>query len=217
MLGMTDIACWKCGKRSSIDGPPFKCSSCTARLRRAGGAWKHTLRTEILSREREGISELGAIDVPALSRFLTVTKKELAEYINVESSPPPTTDVPGLQSAPPATGQPDTPVPIPSAVCERCGASFNENVAFCSMCGSPTQPPGIEDRIHSLEKQVKHLTAALASRTTSADHTFLWHRVASTEKWAVAWGVWARTILINIIVFFALAILLGGIGVLAFR
>lgn len=90
---MTDIACWKCGERSSIDHrPPYKCSFCKARLRRAEGSWKHTLRMEIESREREGIASLGSADIPALGRFLTVTKKDLAEYIGIALQEPASTE-----------------------------------------------------------------------------------------------------------------------------
>lgn len=92
---MTEIGCWKCGERSSIDeGPPFKCSFCKARLRRAEGSWKHTLRMEILSREREGLASLGSADFPALARFLTVTNKELGDFIDIARQEPSTETAP---------------------------------------------------------------------------------------------------------------------------
>lgn len=101
-------------------------------------------------------------------------------------------------------------------MCSACGATFPDDAAFCSHCGSPTGPPDDAARIAALEEQVQELNAALHQRPpTPPPAPFRWHTVSSQDKWAVTWGVWGRTILINIIVFFALAILLGGLGVLA--
>ena len=118
--------------------------------------------------------------------------------------------------------------PISVAVCTSCGEVYSESVPFCSQCGSPTDTPeptvaSLLESVQRLEREMADLGGLLrriehgsGDRYESAD--FDWLAVPPAEKWSVTWGVFGRTILINIAVFLGLMILMmavAGIGCLA--
>jgi hypothetical protein len=89
-------------------------------------------------------------------------------------------------------------------------------VKFCSECGTETVAPDAADQVIQLQESVRALSERVGqlevSGKGSAVSKFSWPDVPGHQKWKVTWGVFGRTILINIgiyvgIVFFILVVL----------
>ena len=208
---MTDIYCWSCGTGNVIDdGPPYRCARCDGSLKRRI-PWHAALDIEAKVRSRDRLPPLGHDDISALAQFLEVDQAAILDHLRL---PPAQSD--GNRLAP--DGQDASPAPIlaPRSVCSGCGAVYTDTVAFCSTCGSPTQPPDDDTRLRALESQLATVQYELhALQVKTPEQEFRWQQVRAAEKWAVTWGVWGRTILVNIMLFVGFIIILAAAGLMA--
>lgn len=209
---MTDISCYSCGTRSVIDdGPPYRCAYCDGTLKRGFASWDETLDIEANVRSRDGLPPLGPNDSRALAQFLEVDQAAVLDHLGL---PPPQADSNRLASG--GQDASSSLILAPRSVCSGCGEVYADDVAFCSRCGSPTQPPDDNTRLLALESQLAAVQyELLALRAEAANQGFLWWQVPADQKWAVTWGVWGRTILVNILVALGFLLLMGGLGFLA--
>lgn len=105
------------------------------------------------------------------------------------------------------------------AVCPSCEAEYSDAVKFCSECGTETVVPDAAAQIDQLQDSIRALSLRL--RELEAPHEvatapkFSWMDVPVSEKWKVTWGIFGRTILINLGLWAAMILLLLVLGVLA--
>lgn len=110
-----------------------------------------------------------------------------------------------------------------AVICDDCGKEFSDPVKFCSECGGRTRSPEGSEIIVHVEQMVRHLLRRVeqlergdfASTSPQQARAFRWTDIDNDQKWQVTWGVYGRTILINIgisvavVVFFVLVLGLG--------
>jgi hypothetical protein len=92
-------------------------------------------------------------------------------------------------------------------------------VKFCSECGTETIAPDAADQVVQLQESIRLLTERVSQLEMSGKDSgvskFSWPDVPVHQKWKVTWGVFGRTILINLALTLAAMLLLVALGVMA--
>lgn len=206
----TGVVCLECDWRNP--GTSATCSNCRADLITTrpdqSEAW---VGAQLEARTRLGLPiDTETVEVLTDWAFLGGYVHEV-----VDDEQPPT------DRTPPVTADPEPIVNVLAVACTSCDTTFTKPVAFCSACGSPTQEiePTLSEIVEALQRldsqivTLREAVVRLERREGKGRRpaNFSWVKVPSSEKWSVTWGVFGRSILINLAIYVGLMLLLAAL------
>lgn len=214
-ISETDVLCFDCKWRNS--GRSDECENCSKHLIShrplQGPSLSEWVELQMKQRNELGI-ETGVEDLKVLRQWAS-------DHLDETSRPSltsfgATAGKPVVRAAAPVPAEPS----LVRAVCPSCHAEYHEGVKFCSECGAATEEPAAAVQVAQLElalEQMSDRVRRLEGRAVS-EHSqarFNWLQVPNDQKWKVTWGVFGRTILINLVIWAGIMLLFLALGLIA--